>query len=130
MPRHDGNIRLLSPEEITRREKDATCQLKKAFKRPKLQLWRGHLDIGLRRIAEKGAMARTIARHMAKRKIATLPDLAAKLFFDPADETLSYVCLPAAFRSPRNLSYLIALCDLEWDKKSRSYRPLGYTRLE
>jgi len=130
MPRRKGDIRLLSPEEITRRERREKRRLREAFKRPKLRLWRGYMDIGMTRLTEKGAMARTIARHLRKRGITSVPDLADKIYLDPSDETLSYLCLPAAFRSPISLSYLLALCGLEWDRKTNSYKPTDYERLE
>lgn len=123
-------VKPLSPGEITRREKRAKQLLRQKFKTTKqLQKWRGHMDIGLTRLTEKGAMARTMSRHMKRRGITTVAELADKLYLNPKCEELSWVCVPNAFRhtrsAGRDLKYLLVLCDLEWDKDTRTYIPIS-----
>lgn len=126
MSTRTNRARLLSPEEITRREKQAKRLLRQKFRDTSaLKLWHGHLDVGLARLTEKGAMARTIARHMKRRGITTVAELADKLYLNPESDTLSWMCLPNAFRHAKsnmqNLRYLLVLCNLEWDKEERTY---------
>jgi len=128
-----AGVKLLSVEEITRREKQAKKLLRQKFKTtPALKPWRGHLDIGLARLTEKGAIARTMAHHMKRRGFTTIAELADKLYLDPNSDVLSWMCFPTAFRptkdSARDLAYLLALCNLEWDRDKRAYVTIATER--
>ena len=124
--RKSRKTKLPSVAEIARREKRAKDLLWKIFyTTPKIREFPEHLALGLSRITEKSRMAQMLVSHMADRGIETVEELADKLFIgNDHIEVLEWMRFPVVFHPcdfEKECSYLIALCDLEWDLCRKEY---------
>lgn len=127
--------KLPSERELSRLEKKARDRLIVLFKQTKLQGMESHLHIGLERIAENGAFARTFARYLRERGFTTVEEFANKVYLgDGHIEALDWLRFPIAFRfNDRKKSgydrYILALSDLEWDPRMKQYYTINTLRL-
>ena len=125
--------RLPNQFEIIGRERHTKKILRAKFAQTKgLRDLQHHLQIGLDRLTEKSCMAQNLAKYMEDRRIETVEELAKKLFIgvDKFD-AVSWMRYPAAFRSRHSLDdcqYLLALCDLQWNMRTRRYEPISDER--
>ena len=115
-----------TPRELERRAKKARERLETLFQRRKLRPLSVHAVRGLRRLNEKLAMALLLAEHMKQRKIRSIAELAECLYIDGEGlEALRWMRSPVAFArissQKRYDAYLLALCGIDWDPRTKSF---------
>jgi hypothetical protein len=128
--------KLPSEKELLKLEMRARKRLIALFKQEKW--FRGlerHLQIGLDRIAEKGAFARMFAKYLNEGGFAGVEEFANKVFLgEDHIEALEWLRFPTVFKfkrggQRRHDAYLLALSDLQWDYTLKQFRPLDTSRL-
>jgi hypothetical protein len=126
------------PKQIYKLEQLAKDRLWFLFyTKPALRVYPERMMLGLTRLTEKAAIANTMATHMEQRNMRSIEELAHHLYLDgEALDVLGWLRFPCAFRHKsragdhtREDEYLLALCNIEWDRAKNTYSPIESTRL-
>lgn len=119
---------LPTPAELLRCADCANRRLNRLFTRPDLKHLAPYRAIGLRRLRAKRDVALMLAAHMQAQGIRSVEALADVLFIGHDHfEALYWMRYPLAFRcvQPNHAHnrYLVELCNLEWDHRTKRWSP-------
>lgn len=120
-------VSLPTPRELNSCASALRKRLTQIFASRKSISWelQGNLAVGLARIEEKRRVAIVLATYMNKRRIRSVEELANRLYLDGEYlEALKLVRFPSSFHRVNKRqgdSFLLALCDLEWDPKNKCF---------
>jgi len=122
-----------SAKELKKLAKAARKRMVELFhERKSLADLKPYLSVGLARIDQKRDIAVLLSKFLLKRGIRNVETLADFLYIGEDHlEALEWMTFPVAFQersSKRNHDcYLLALCNIERDPRSRRYRPTPIT---
>jgi len=114
--RKSNGKKLATIKAIDRAERQLIARLKRYFASGLLTGYEEQMQVGIDRIQEQAALARTLLVHMQERGIPNIETLAKKLWFDKdAIEYFEYLRYPTDFDKPNSddAEYLLSLCDLD-----------------
>jgi len=110
--------KLATIKAIDKAERQLIARLKRYFASGLLAGHERHLELGIERVTEQAALARTLLHHMQERDIPDVETLAHKMWFD--GDMIEYIDMlryPTSFGTNADdkddADYLLSLCGLE-----------------